>query len=668
MKGNIKSKPNLGKSPFNLEKMLSTSTVSRILGSDLLEQVSEISMTSIIGAICDLMGNSWDADSSRVDFRYYPKSGSPDDYIAELEDNGTGMDDEGIEAFYRVGDSPKKGVKLTPKGRPISGDHGVATILLKYICSEYDLYTWRNGEGIHVHEKFEGNLDPEKKLTVEKYKVDDKKSSGTKIVMTKLSFGKDKLFSLEELTNEIAENLPVEEDDFDVYVNDDRVVAPSFERATKFKIDTTGKQMGHVTGYIYVLGRKAPRPGINVKVSGRRIGDPSKYLKDFSRPFLRNRIVGFIHANDLKRAVLFNKGGFREDHPGYVELYQTIANALKQVERFSREKSETSLADRAIYFKNDALKSIAAFLARSHVDGITEKTTFNFADLPVYMPGRYHTKKDVLLVNNNYPPIVPNSQTMGREYQQALLDTIVDVLTLSKIRKKTSIEKFLKYRAEISDCITQKRARHITKKQFFPAMIYSIHEICSHSGIPLGALRDMVSAGILKTEEDGSIVGDEYLKAKRIFDGMKPLYQVILENNTNKTGVDIYLGRIDKILKQSGKYAKPFIRNLSQNKHPYYFVESCCSEALWKLFKSKKSDQRRAGYNAKEMFRNFGNTKYTLTQLSDRMGGMGIEKIAEIIDYAKREKIEIQSRRIGRSVAFSYRGVVSALQHSRGIV
>ena len=94
-------------------------------------------------AVLELVINSYDADATKVNVRF-----DTVDTLEALiiEDNGTGMNEEGIGHFYRLGDSQKKVVEHTAKGRRVIGQYGIATVLLQYLGNAYTLETWKDGE------------------------------------------------------------------------------------------------------------------------------------------------------------------------------------------------------------------------------------------------------------------------------------------------------------------------------------------------------------------------------------------------------------------------------------------------------------------------------------------------------------------------------------------
>ncbi|MDI4647883.1 sensor histidine kinase [Cohnella hashimotonis] len=78
-------------------------------------------VTNKISAIFELVKNSFDADAEEVNVLI-----DPDKDILIISDDGSGMDLKDIKTMWMViGTDNKKGINLTPKGRPINGEKGI---------------------------------------------------------------------------------------------------------------------------------------------------------------------------------------------------------------------------------------------------------------------------------------------------------------------------------------------------------------------------------------------------------------------------------------------------------------------------------------------------------------------------------------------------------------
>ena len=250
------------------------------------------------------------------------------------------MTPEGLQAFYRLGDSPKISQPISPAGRTRIGKFGVATILLSYLAKEYTLRTEKDGIKTIASEVFEGKLMSDKEIPFRTTETSPE-THGTQISMKRLNFEEGKEFSTKELKKKIQWELPLLPD-FKVYLNEEQVEPKSISDAIQFKIDERGANMGKVNGDIYFTGHATKMNGIHIYVNGRRIGDPKSFIDtDNIKRGLVGRIVGVINADELESAILFDRGRFKEDHAGVIQLRESIGRALNEIRKYTEEATTT---------------------------------------------------------------------------------------------------------------------------------------------------------------------------------------------------------------------------------------------------------------------------------------------------------------------------------------
>src|SRR3989344_3332741 len=129
-------------------------------GKNIVTLISKLVITDFISAIEELVVNSYDEDAHLVRLEYDPSKDT-----LEIHDEGLGMTpSEGLPEFYQLGDSPKKQHPISPGGRTRIGKHGVATITIPYLCSEYELVTQKKGLETKVSEVFDEELSTQKRI------------------------------------------------------------------------------------------------------------------------------------------------------------------------------------------------------------------------------------------------------------------------------------------------------------------------------------------------------------------------------------------------------------------------------------------------------------------------------------------------------------------------
>jgi hypothetical protein len=120
-----------------------TSEFSIEIGARLLEQFSGLLYSSPQKAFEELISNGWDAGADCVDVRIPPDLSSSDATMTVL-DNGSSMDDLGLQQLWHIAFSPKREMPVQ-NGRKIIGKFGIGKLAtyalankLTYICKAAD--------------------------------------------------------------------------------------------------------------------------------------------------------------------------------------------------------------------------------------------------------------------------------------------------------------------------------------------------------------------------------------------------------------------------------------------------------------------------------------------------------------------------------------------------
>ena len=297
-------------------------TVQRATGANIASVIAQTLAKDQYTAIVEFASNSYDADAENfgltVDFK---------GNRAVFEDDGTGMDEEGIDSFFRSGDSDKIANPVTAKGRRKIGKKGVATALLEYLADEYVLDTWQNGRRIIVREKFSDSLGasvPQGEI----HETDDK-GSGTKITLLGLRFSPS-ILKLKKLQNVLEWEVP-SLPDFNVSLNGVLIPKRSVVTwCTEYSVDAEVEGVGKVQGSIFYKDKGSlPAPGIFIYVNGRAVGDPASFGLERYWGVMKGRVVGMIHADGLESKIGFDRSRFEED----ATEYQAVRTAIEEVLR-----------------------------------------------------------------------------------------------------------------------------------------------------------------------------------------------------------------------------------------------------------------------------------------------------------------------------------------------
>jgi len=307
------------KTEVSLEKV-----VQRTTGANLASVLARSLAKDYYTAIVELVSNSYDADSEEVKISL----NFNDDRLV-ISDDGTGMDKEGIDSFFRLGDSDKIAHPFTAKGRKKIGKKGVATVLLEYLAQEYVLDTYKDGRRRVVREKFSDTLAGIKPKE-EVYEADPDKH-GTTITLLGLNFNTSMLNrkKLKRVLEWQVPSLP----DFNIHL--DGILVPkrnAVTYCTEFLLEEEISGIGKVVGSIYYNHRqKLDCPGIFIYVNGRAVGDPNSFNLTNFWGGLNGKVLGMIHADGLEPHIGFDRSRFAEDAEEYVAVREAIEKVLWSV-------------------------------------------------------------------------------------------------------------------------------------------------------------------------------------------------------------------------------------------------------------------------------------------------------------------------------------------------
>ncbi len=641
-------------------------TFNRNLGRNAPDLIANLVVSGTIPALEELIANAYDADATRVNLEYRPELDA-----LLLKDNGSGMTAEnGLESFYRLGDSPKIKEPVSAAGRTRIGKFGVATILLRSLCDSYKLTTIQDGRKTIIHERLEERVSSDKPITGREVSIESD-AHGTALLLKGLKFTEGDNFSLAELKRRIQWDLPLLPD-FQVYVNGEAVQSKQIESATIFKIDTDGKHMGSIKGNLYLTNKKALMTGVHVYVNGRKIGDPKTFLRQ-DRLSMRDRIVGIVHADNLEEAILFDRGRFREDHPGVVELGKTLAKAAGVIEQYTRDTSERSMVNKVQGQRGRITQKAVSQLVRAKVEGIDKNTSVEFSDdIDPIVPGRHYPDTNTIYLNNKHPSLVPTSVTTIPRYEQAVIGAVIDALALEETeRGKSPLQEFLKRRGELWEQLQATSERETAKGEIHPMVMYQLSDLGRLSTKGLGVMRYLAEGEVFPMHEEG-VLGRDFLEAQRAMHGFATLYEIVHDklseqngNSRSPTNLTTVMERFHAILDKAGKKSEPFVyRADDKAPRPAYVVEQMCADRVYSLLRSPAVDMRRSDANPEQVFSDAYNEAYTIPELA-RTAGIKIDEVTKVLGLAKQRGLNIAINTKSTPVRFRFGDFVRVYQIGR---
>lgn len=580
--------------------MAKTGVVQRKTGNDLVSFLSRTLVKDVYTAIAELVTNSYDADAEKVEIDVDLLEGR-----LVIRDNGTGMDERGIEGFYMLGDSPKLEERITPKGRVPIGKFGLATIVVPYLCNSYTLETRRNGRQITATENFNTPKRGEgPKINITKCSKDE---HGTAIEMHDLKFDSSSL-NPERLKQILEWGLPCVPD-FDIYVN--KVLLPKrtmVRNCTEYVIEQYVKGVGSVHGSIFYNARGALKlAGIQIYVNGRAVGDPRHFLRDLSGTML-HRLVGVVNADGLENLIRLDRSKFDETSQKFVAVKDAIMRVVHSIQndvmvspsRFSLYRGR--MKDNIIF---EVLKSAEAKL-NERLLSASKETPYRLEltiDEHKKWISRYDPKKGVIYINgaNNLlssgdrqnpinlrewlePSFIMLALNAIADHNIAKLPNSGNVVKELAANTFNAFEQLFRGLHPLKPAIREllsSREEHIVNPNNLllnPYRLYTAREISDLSGHDFNTVRYLYISGVLKSyreDPEVSFRADSIMQCLRQIEGYVPVGKILRRNEYMKpfkiagSPERVYLLDERKVNSRSGK--PEYLVNVGVDE-PFMFV------------------------------------------------------------------------------------------------
>lgn len=321
------------------------------------DTVSEIIFYNAPHGLSELCTNSHDADAENWRCTYDPQNDS-----IVIEDDGKGMDEAGVLAFFRMGDSPKAEEPITKKGRKKLGKFGIASLAVKYLANNHHFETWRDGVKYEVTEDFTQRRPDHEEFPIHQVPCDEE-GSGTRITLTGLREVVADTLDVKAFRDRLGDEMPVLED-FTMTVNGVVVKPYQIRSATEYVIDLKRHPLlGRVYGSFYVTnGSFGDRAGIFVKINNRSVIGDDLELDRRLKLGLKKRVRAIVHADSLDGKIKLTRAGIKRSDE-MATLRRCIDDVLLQIGRDNdRDKRSEALMKAQERFDDDCAKVAESFM------------------------------------------------------------------------------------------------------------------------------------------------------------------------------------------------------------------------------------------------------------------------------------------------------------------
>jgi len=282
-----------------------------------------------IELIRELINNAYDADAAEV------KVTIKDDKVI-VEDDGLGMDMEGLSQYFNIGSTLKKDNPKSSKfGRDRIGEFGIGKFASLSACSSFELWTKKNDFQARVifdKEEWKRSID-KWHIPLEVEKVDHRLKNGTRVTLD----GVTKRFNIADVERRIIETVPIKAPDFFVYLNGHKISARIIPGQKVPFME--GTEYGIVHGEIIIssqMDQNISEAGIECKVKQVTI------TKDFFgiEKWVKNiaRIRGEVNADFLP--ITSDRTGFIKDTPQYEKFLEVMNRVVERIKPILDELSD----------------------------------------------------------------------------------------------------------------------------------------------------------------------------------------------------------------------------------------------------------------------------------------------------------------------------------------
>lgn len=606
-------------------------TIQRQIGKNFIDILAENLGGNVYEAFKELASNGYDADASHMSFDFKRL----EDCVV-ITDDGDGMDADGLESFFRLGDSPKAENPVTPKGRKVIGKFGIATVLIPYLADSYTLETWKGGGKITLKEGF-GKMHSTTDPIIYSVRADDEYEHGTRITLKGLRFMSNNLFSIKRLERILAWEMPNQED-FSIKIDGRTVGRETLEPTTRYRFEEDLPNAGKITAEIYYFKEGIPNPGIMVYVNGRAVGSQDYFDVTRVHGSIVNKVFGILHADVLQEHISFDRTRFQEDNSAFIEVKAFIYRSLNRVRNYAdtiKGEEKTEIVRKAVphalrrsseavglrtlkYLEESAYKSGGARPAspehqvkemriRSSASSSDDKSLeFRLVQGYPASAGIAFLKEDTVELNANHPYFhqVNTRLLQGHLHLQFLLAASYAIgrnLTENKFKNKSAGDLISQREAIVAELLEGVFSRDqnfiealrssITAgeraKEFNRHIVYNENEAVGLSGITFSTFRRLVETGALKSRTgDDFYLGIDIMQVMEKMKGYVPFCDAVrdfeLSRGSLQPNASVQYRTADTRLLLYAPQID-YVKNIGQVS-PFFLVESEHIDKLLSLY------------------------------------------------------------------------------------
>jgi len=275
--------------------------------------------TESLDLIRELVANAYDADATEVRISFLEN-------MIVVEDNGSGMDEEGLKQYFTIGSPFKKENIISPMYKRLRiGEFGIGKFSALTACERFEVTTVKNSFSATVIFDSSSWSQGEKwELPIVRHATNGKKANGTRVVLTSLK----KKFPLDQLERRLKEKIPLAVPDFKVYL-EGVLLKPTYIPGKRFRIREI-TPFGKIIGCVILSNLPLAREYTGIEIKVKKMFIKKEFFSlDRLHKVAINRIAGEINADFLP--VTSGRNEFIKDSPEYLAFEEILEKRLKKI-------------------------------------------------------------------------------------------------------------------------------------------------------------------------------------------------------------------------------------------------------------------------------------------------------------------------------------------------
>lgn len=383
-----------------------------------LSTIGERLYTQSLDLIRELVANSYDADATTVKITI-------NDANIIVEDNGLGMDKNGVKQYFTIGSSFKRENPLSQKFKRVRiGEFGIGKFAVLSVCDRFEIYTKsKDYSATFIFDRNDFEKRNDWNIPLIEHAVNSTET-GTRVSLSAIK----KPISLFDLERHLINIFPLSDKSFSIFMNEKKL-QPRYIAGERFLIREYTK-FGEIKGEVVIssLMLNKEMVGIGIRVKNVLIKRETFGIEKL-RSLSTRRLTGEINADFL--SITANREDFINDTEEYKEFYKIITKRLRRVIK-TLEKSAVSYQDKRVEkILSNALLTVREALKKN-------KDILLLEGLPLFSKAKIETVKDTEDIKSGViATALAKDQSFKKEMKNGLKEALRNIKPKIRSRIKT---------------------------------------------------------------------------------------------------------------------------------------------------------------------------------------------------------------------------------------